>query len=176
MKVVDRVLEPLWHCSFDLLALRYWQGMVDQRSIFFVACLHTLLCKSLSDHENLFCSIVLTQRGLNFPLDLTGALSQGTVQWGMADFRGIPKEVLASCTWKKKQNMRVKTDEWKHKAAEDLTHMWAYVGTCLQLSCVWNTIYSRAEYISSNRIGCAKLTWAKILIFKDSQIKTVLYL
>lgn len=35
--------------------------------------------------------------------------------------QGIPKELTASCTRKKKQNTRVKTNEWKHKVAEDLT-------------------------------------------------------
>lgn len=38
-------------------------------------------------------------------------------------FQGIPKLNIAVCKWKKKQNIiGVKTDEWKNKAAEDLTH------------------------------------------------------
>lgn len=37
--------------------------------------------------------------------------------------QGIPKLNIAYCKWKKKQNViGVKTDEWKNKAAEDLTH------------------------------------------------------
>lgn len=37
--------------------------------------------------------------------------------------QGIPKLYIASCKWKKKQNViRVKTDGWGKKAAEDLKH------------------------------------------------------
>lgn len=47
-----------------------------------------------------------------------------------------------------KQNIiMVKTDEWKNKAAEDLTHTWAYYVTSfrLQRSCV------KHHLLSSNR-------------------------
>lgn len=37
--------------------------------------------------------------------------------------QGIPVLNIAHCKWKKKQNViRVKTDEWKNKAPEDLSH------------------------------------------------------
>lgn len=37
--------------------------------------------------------------------------------------QGIPELNIGPCTWGNKQNIiMVKTDEWKNKAAEDLTH------------------------------------------------------
>lgn len=36
--------------------------------------------------------------------------------------KGIPELNLALCQWRKKWNVEVKTEEWKIKAAEDLTH------------------------------------------------------
>lgn len=37
------------HCLFDLSAQQYWKEMVVQSVLFFIACLHTSLCKGLSD-------------------------------------------------------------------------------------------------------------------------------
>lgn len=66
---------------------------------------------------------VLTQRGLNFPPGFYRSLIVGHHAVKHGRLQGVPELNIAYCKWKKKQNIiGVKTDEWKNKAAEDLTH------------------------------------------------------
>lgn len=65
----------------------------------------------------------LTQSSLNFPPGFNKGLivEYHAVRHGR--LQGIPELNIAFCKWRKKQNIiGVKTEEWKNKAAEDLTH------------------------------------------------------
>lgn len=63
--------------------------------------------------------------------------------------QGIPNLNIASCKWKKKQNViGVKTDGWG-EAAEDLTHTWASVWPLLSVAQL--CVCERHHFQSSNR-------------------------